>query len=179
MNQNILELIASNSYDESALDMLPHHSDYVLLFADACRTAVKILGRSQDRDSRARVGSLLKAEGRKKSLAIDARRFTTAIPLGVLTSEELELHTRVTVTEHFGRQGPQKPFRPIDYGAIALKLFVFAPDTQELEVHRAVCQKTDDAFIGRINDMPCTPTQGIEHVSELLTLTHAALDFKQ
>lgn len=176
MDKITLQLIANGEYDHSEqVSTALSHSDYVQLFDDACHRAAKILGQSQDRESKARIGQLLKVETRKRNLALDTRRFTSPIPMGVFTQDEEELFTRVTVTEHFGRSMQQKPFHPLGYGSVAVKLFVFTPEEQEQEMYRAVCEKTGNDIQTQIDKLPRTRGRDLGHIVNLLALTQAGL----
>lgn len=175
MSREILERIATGEF---ALDLHVANADgnnSAEQFAAASQKAAKILGRSQDRVSKDRVGPILKKEGRTKNLYLDIRRFTTAIALGVYAQDNTELHSRVTVTEHMARRMQQKPFHPIGYGAIALRLFTVAPDEQEVELHKVVSKKLTDGIATEVNGSTVPRAQGIEHMLLLLDSTHQAL----
>ena len=175
MSREILERIANGEF---ALDQVVANADGVKsteLFATASQRAAKILGRSQDRVSKDRVGPVLKTEGRTKNLSLDIRRFSRAIALGVYTPDNNELLSRITVTEHMARSMQQKPFHPNGYGAIALRLFMYDPAQQEVELHRVVSKKLSDGVVTQVNGAPTPQAQGMQHMLTLLETTHQSL----
>jgi hypothetical protein len=150
-------------------------SEYLQLFEGACTSAAKIIGKAQDRESKSRMGSLFKAEGRKKKLTLDARRFTNPIAMGAFTEQGNELFTSVTVTEKQERSTPLKQFHLEGYGAVALKLFLMSAENQELDMHRVITQRSGNSICVTINNSPVLPAIGLPHALELIEHTRAAL----
>lgn len=179
MNNDILDRIAKQSFnvDDLAANETSGLFDGLSndeLFRNVSQSAIKILGKRQDKSSRNRAGEQFKAAKGKKHNELFIRRFTTPIELGIVSLDGAELFSRVTVSEHNIRRAPNKPFHPIGIGSVALKVFDEDENGIEAQKHLVVCQHNGSHITAWINDAKHAPRQSLLHMVELLEYTRDA-----
>lgn len=182
VDRETLVRIAKGEYDfYDELDESPEkpaltNPEYLRLFEMAQLSANKILGRAQDERSKTNVKASFDSRVRTNKLAIDIRRFTIPIPMGVVNSDGSELFSRVTVTENNRRHSHRERFDSMGLAAIAVKLFLNMPEDFEHTMHSVLSQKTGKAIQVKINNVLEPPAQSMPHVIGLLKLTDSAID---